>query len=153
MIAKTGGTYYIESISLYRMLLIKDENGEIKWIKPGEEGFDYYIGSTKIMYKYFRKFGTDYSNIENINYSLQTETLSYKEYEPIYNTGAEKARTINIKESNYFNILQTLAESFDAWLDLKILRREDGSVYKKIASFKNYIGQENPVGLKYGVNL
>lgn len=153
LIAKKAGTYYIETAKLYQLIVIINDKGEIELIKPDSEGANYYIGKTKIIYKYFQKFGINYLGLEDINYSQQTDVLSYKTYEPIYNTNAEKVRSINAKESNYFNILQSLAEAFDAWLDLKMVRDQSGTVLRKIASFKNYIGQENPAGLKYGVNL
>jgi hypothetical protein len=42
-----------------------------------------------------------------------TNILKYDIYEPIYNEGAEKIRTVSVKESNYFNNLQTIAENFE----------------------------------------
>jgi hypothetical protein len=46
------------------------------------------------------------TNIEHL------DTLSYSTYIPVYNTGAEKVRAVSAKESNYFNILQSIAETF-----------------------------------------
>jgi phage minor structural protein len=72
---------------------------------------------------------------------------------PRYNSDAEKVRTISAKESNYFNILQSIAETFEAWLDLEITRNGDGGIDDKKVKFKNYVGKTNYAGFKYGINL
>ena len=79
--------------------------------------------------------------------------LTYETYKPIYNTGACKIRTVSVKESNYFNILQTIAETFEQWLDIQVDHNIDGSVKRKSVAFKNYVGKNNYAGFKYGVNL
>jgi hypothetical protein len=69
-------------------------------------------------YKYFRAWDVDQ---ENPNVCLDKKSLSYETsqeidystYVPVYNNGAEKIQTITAKESNYFNILQTIAETFE----------------------------------------
>ena len=81
--------------------------------------------------------------------------MNYGVYKPIYNIGGVKVRSVNVKESNYFNILQTIAETFEQWLVINIDRNDDGSVKtdgKKI-SFKNYRGDNNYACFRYGVNL
>jgi hypothetical protein len=53
---------------------------------------------------------------------------------------------VSIKESNYFNILQGIAETFEAWLELEAKREdknEPGKITSKIARFKNYVGNDN----------
>jgi hypothetical protein len=50
--------------------------------------------------------------------------LNYIDYLPVYNDEAEKIRTVTAKESNYFNILQSIAETFEAWLLLEVNRNE-----------------------------
>jgi hypothetical protein len=82
-----------------------------------------------------------------------TDEYDYSTYTPVYNTGAEKIRSISAKESNYFNILQSLAETFEAWLLLRVERDDFGAVERKIISFKKYAGGDNHAGFKYGVNL
>jgi hypothetical protein len=48
--------------------------------------------------------------------------LNYFDYIPVYNEGAKKIRSVTTKESNYFNILQSIAETFECWMDLEIER-------------------------------
>jgi phage minor structural protein len=79
--------------------------------------------------------------------------MDYDTFVPIFNQGAKKIRTISIKESNYFNILQTIAETFESWLDLSIERDADGYIKSKTVSFKNYLGETNHANFRYGVNL
>lgn len=156
LVAKQSGTYYIESLMLYKLIIALGEDGKHIYIKPDNgdgKNEEYYIGEIKTTYNYFKKDGTNYESLGDVIYSSQVDSLSYQTYKPIYNSGAEKIRGITAKESNYFNILQSIAETFEAWLDLKIERDSSGAIIRKVASFKNYIGQENPVGLKYGVNL
>jgi phage minor structural protein len=61
-------------------------------------------------------------------------------------------RSITAKESNYFNILQNIAETFEAWLELSI-SREDGAITSKTVKFKNFSGKKNYANFRYGVNL
>ena len=74
-------------------------------------------------------------------------------YVPRFNEQAEKIRSITAKESNYFNLLQSIAEKFEAWLVLKINRNSDGGISSKKVIFKNYAGEQNYASFKYGVNL
>jgi phage minor structural protein len=109
-------------------------------------------------YHYFSSWLVDNDNpnaiIDKANLVTDARnSLSYDEYLPVYNEGAKKVRSITVKESNYFNILQTIAETFEAWLDLEITRNSDGGIVKKTAKFKNYLGQENYANFRYGVNL
>jgi phage minor structural protein len=60
---------------------------------------------------------------------------------------------VSAKESNYFNILQSIAETFEAWLDLEIGRDSTGKITSKAIKFKNYAGADNFAGFRYGVNL
>jgi phage minor structural protein len=71
----------------------------------------------------------------------------------VFNEGAKKIRTVSAKESNYFNILQNIAETFEGWLDLEIKRDEYGGIEEKKVTFKNYLGETNYANFRYGVNL
>ena len=79
---------------------------------------------------------------------------------PIFNENSEKVLSIQASNSNYFNILQNLCETFECWLDIRVSHEEDGSItldknynpIKKIA-FKEYAGKDNFAGFKNGINL
>lgn len=69
---------------------------------------------------------------------------------PLY---CEKRRAITAKESNYFNILQTLCENFECWIEFLVDHNADGTITRKTIRFRNYIGDQNWAGFRYGVNL
>ena len=50
-------------------------------------------------------------------------------YNPVYSN--QKRRTITAKESNRFNLLQTLAELFEMWCVLRITHNSSGAVTQK----------------------
>ena len=79
---------------------------------------------------------------------------------PLFNDNSEKILSIQAEHSNYFNILQSLCETFECWLDIKVEHDEDGSItldkdynpIKRVA-FKEYAGKDNFAGFKNGINL
>ena len=78
---------------------------------------------------------------------------------PEYNEGSEKILSINESQSNCFNILQTIAETFECWIDLEVEREENGAIKledgipQKFVNLKEYVGKDNWAGFKYGINL
>jgi hypothetical protein len=93
---------------------------------------------------------------ELIKTPIPESDIDFSDYVPIYNDGAEKKRTVDAAESNYFNILQTIAEKFECWLDLEIKRDDPlnpGKITAKKVTFRNYAGDVNYAGFRYGVNL
>lgn len=72
-----------------------------------------------------------------------------------------KKQAIDIKESNYFNIIQTFCEKFGCWAKFNIGRKvtsdssERGAIdsTQKYIKFQNSIEVPNFSGIKYGVNL
>jgi phage minor structural protein len=49
--------------------------------------------------------------------------------------------------------LQSIAETFNAWLSLEIIREDNGAIDQKYISFHNYMGKNNYAGFKHGINL
>ena len=79
---------------------------------------------------------------------------------PKYNEDSQKILSISEAQSNCFNILQTIAETFETWLYLDVAHNIDGSLlldnnYKPIkkVAFKEFAGKDNYAGFKYGINL
>ena len=76
------------------------------------------------------------------------------------NENCEKTLSIEEQKSNCFNLLQSLCETFECWLEIRVEHDEIGVIkldenhkpIKKVA-FKEYIGKENFSGFKYGINL
>jgi hypothetical protein len=90
-----------------------DENGNI--IIPDYELEDSaaaqeYVkqGTIERKYHYFNENLVKGDNAITDKEKLSTivkDALTYIDYKPVYNEGAEKIHTITAKESNYFNIL------------------------------------------------
>ena len=83
-----------------------------------------------------------------------------KEVKPLYNENSEKYLSISASQSNCFNILQTIAETFECWIDLVVEHDEHGYITfnddgrpNKYIYLKEYIGNDNWAGFKYGINL
>ena len=79
---------------------------------------------------------------------------------PVYNEKSEKYLSIEESQSNCFNILQSICETFECWLKIDVEHNEDGSIkldgnYKpnKKVYLKEYAGKDNFAGFKYGINL
>jgi len=77
-----------------------------------------------------------------------------------YNENFEKIRTVNAKRSNRFNLLQTLAQTFECWAQFIINHDSTGrTIYnsdgtpQKYVRFKNEIGQQTGIGFIYGIDL
>lgn len=77
-----------------------------------------------------------------------------------YNTNFEKIRTVTAKQSNRFNLIQTLAQTFECWAQFIINHDSTGrTVYnadgtpQKYVRFKKDIGQVTGIGFVYGIDL
>lgn len=145
--------YYLKDIQLYKYVAI-DENGTPMSLETQADNIE--DGITTTTYYYFSKDEYDATpcEVEALSFDHVSNSLEYSSYRPLYNIGAEKIRTISAKESNYFNILQSIAETFECWLELEVRRNnETGQIQSKIAKFKNYAGSNNYAAFRYGVNL
>ena len=78
----------------------------------------------------------------------------------VYNEQNEKILSISEAQSNCFNILQTICETFECWLKIYVQHEDDGSISvdengksQKTIALKLYAGQDNYTGFKYGINL
>lgn len=142
--------HYIKTIELHKV--VRDKDNKIIRLKAQANKIDEGVVNTK--YFYFTKEAYDAATIKDeIKYIHTADKAEPSAYEPVYNARAEKIRSVTAKESNYFNILQSIAETFEAWLDLKIIRDDNGTVIDKQVSFKKYSGGDNYAAFRYGVNL
>lgn len=149
--ASEPGEYYLEAIELFKVARYNNT------IIPLEEQADSLEDRTveKTYYYFTDKALKGITSADQLKPEATAKTLSYTTYKPVYNDGAQKVRAVTVKESNYFNILQSIAETFEAWLTFDISRNDDGGILeegKKIA-FKNYVGGDNYACFRYGVNL
>ena len=79
---------------------------------------------------------------------------------PLYNENSDKVLSISVSQSNRFDILQTIAETFECWVDLVVEHDEHGAILldeegkpKKFVYLKEYAGKDNYAGFKYATNL
>lgn len=155
------GVYYIKKLALYRKVIGND--GKIivpDYEEETSEAAADYIDKSKLVTKYYY-FESSLVSPNNANAITEKEKLpticlpelSYSVYRPVYNEGAQKVRAVTVKESNYFNIIQSIAETFEAWTDIVVERDDDGSIKSKKVKLKNYSGKDNNACFRYGVNL
>lgn len=154
----------------YRLFLTFDnlaDNEEIyitkfrfyKFFSNGTQ-YGYYtpdnpIDETNVTYVEIQKFfpaGTDWKSNLTINENQLTFSQPVGTIKPVLSNYAAKRSSVNIKESNYFNGIQTLAETFKCWPHIQVQHNANGEVEKKSICFKNYVGQPNFIGFKYGIN-
>ena len=152
-------TRWVEEIQLFRKIIGSKDDQEVR-INPG----DFDISSvSKVVYKYYNyttnsgKINKD--DIEYLHVSTSPWTDNGK-LEVQYTDNFDKVRSISEKQSNRFNILQTIAETFECWIQFEILHDENTGkiiyqkgVPQKFVSIKSEIGQETGVGFIYGIDL
>lgn len=132
-------------------------------INPGEMDA---MSIAQFVYKYYDPEQNKNSTKESIIYEDISRT-PIAEYTPVYVDGFEKTRTISARESNRFNILQSLCETFEAWCSFEIEHDDNGhiawkkdkdgnkiiGVPSKKVRFRKAIGEETGVGFVYGIDL
>lgn len=86
-------------------------------------------------------------------YIGQYEGAIPSNFNPTYED--EKVRFINVKESNRFNLLLTLAETFNCWAIFSIDHDETGAIIpnSKTVTFKERLGEDTGLGFVYGIDL
>lgn len=103
--------------------------------------------TTQYAYYYPSDNNIDYIYIGDLN----------PNYTPI--SGPYKQATIKIKQSNRFNILQTIGESFKGWIYFNIIHEDDGSIAmqygvpQKYVGIKQYLGEYTNIPFEYGIDL
>lgn len=144
-------TYFIEDCQIFQFKEKDDNSGE--YYTPD----DLIDGITKKIYNYFYT-NSSYENAEEIEYIYR----GYKEqpYKSLYYDDYRQIRTIEAKESNYFNLIQNLCETFECWADFRVKHDSLGYILKdkqnnyiKEVILKPYTGKENWAGFHQGINL
>ena len=156
-----SGIYYIQDIQLTRYA--PDTNGN-----PVLIGNIPTASSNAIEY-YYVKPAVDTLAEDVVTYVSTDELLKYLypnpldrqniTVKPLYNTDSEKNLIISASKSNCFNILQTIAETFECWIDLVVEHESNGAISiingipQKFVYLREYAGKDNYAGFKYGINL
>ena len=152
---------------LYELIHGKDKDGK-------DIILDLYdINSTDVAKKFYYYYLEGTSNPDGTAPYIYKAQIPCPLYEPVYggwakSAGAterkysqfEKVRTIYGQQSNRFNLLQELAETFKCWARFKIYHNADGSIErdekgkpKKTVYFSEKIGQQLSYGFTYGIDL
>ena len=143
---------WLEEMQLFN-LVYTEENGTQIRINP--QDFDLAsIGREK--FTYYQKNG------KTINYLWEAyEDWEEAQVEPVYVPNFEKIRTIEEKNSNRFNLLQTIAETFECWVKFEVLQDEstgrlyydsEGKPVKRVY-FVRDIGEDTGVSFVHGIDL
>lgn len=129
-------------------------------INPGD--IDVQSVST-VKYNYFnhtKSQGLINPNDVSYLWSSATDWDCDEFLQPQYNDNFEKIRSISAKQSNRFNLIQSLAETFECWAQFIINHDSTGrTIYnndgtpQKYVRFKKDIGQETGIGFVYGIDL
>ena len=157
---------YVEECWIYREVL--DENGN-PIIATSQPTYDIKINTKYKGYKPSENI--DITDKENIKWYCDTSSeeefiSNYSNLKLQSNDNSEKILSITAKESNYFNLIQTICETFECWARFTVLHNADGSVkfeefpagsgvYRpcKYVTLHKFVGQPNYAGFRYGVNL
>ena len=149
--------YYIQDIELTRYY--KDANQN-----PVTIGNIPVASATKTEYYYLapkaNSFAADVETYTKLDTLANSLLIDKNLIVPLYNENSIKVLSINESNSNCFNILQTIAETFECWIDLSVDREEDGAIKldennnpKKYVYLREYAGKDNFAGFKYGINI
>lgn len=128
-------------------------------INPGEMDMQ---SIAQIYYKYYDP-EQSYSGADDLLYTY-IGTEKSNSFAPYYGSGAndyEKVRTITGKESNRFNLIQNLCETFECWASFETAHNEETGEISydekglpcKTVSFRGEIGERTGLGFIYGIDL
>lgn len=151
-----------KQIRFFKKIVYKDDKGVEKYIDP--DSSQVIKGQILDFYSYYDP------NQNGGEYDKDTIKYLYREqvegpYTPEYTW--EKVRSITAKESNRFNIIQSICETFECWADFIVNHTETGEIItnfsydgedikierEKFIALREYLGKQNFVGFKYGINL
>lgn len=118
----------IEDVQLFKIVTEEKEDGVYYRLPNGaavrdgqllSEPLAATIKENKIFYKFD----------ENVTSKDQLVYLDpNKDYRPVYQNGYEKVRSITASESNRFNLLQNLSETFECWCRFEIKHKDTGEI-------------------------
>lgn len=147
-----SGSVWLEEIQFFKKVI--DSNNRI--IEPNNL---FTEGVTKTIYRYYNADHDEVTDIGSLKFLYEGETES-NTFTPTMNN-YEKMATIEAKNSNRFNILQSIAETFECWVRFEIehdqdtgymRRNESGLPIKKVLLVEN-IGEDLGWSFEYGIDL
>lgn len=156
---------WIKSIQFFPEVPIevKDEQGNNKapFICPYDIDTSTVVSTIHRYYNHTSAVANKISSIDDINFLWSgTGVWANNKLEYEQNNFVKK-RSISISKSNRFNILQTIAEQFECWINFEIehnqktgeiSRNQDGSPCKYVSVRQN-VGKDLGFGFIYGIDL
>ena len=151
-------TCWLEELDFFAYTEGLDADGNIVRINPKELNVQ---SVATIRYNYYNHTkNEELTSVDDLNYIWRNyEDMANPPFTPVYNEDFVKIRSITISKSNRFNILQTLAETFECWLEPYIEHTAAGAfvyddgVPRKYIRFKQTRGVETGVSFSYGIDL
>ena len=153
----SNGTYWIEDIQFFKYsegVTSYDPDTQPQRMNPGEISLQSIV---QPVYKYYYK-DNNATTADKLTFIYTGSTEESSIYQPVYNN-YEKIGTISEKESNRFNILQSIAETFQAWVKFRIGHEENGAIKfidgipQKFVYFVEQIGEDTGISFEYGIDL
>lgn len=148
---------WIKSIQFFPE--IKTEKGS--FICPYDIDTSTVVSTIHRYYNHTAATDAGISSLDDIDY-LWSGTGTWDNADLTYEqNNFVKKRSISISKSNRFNILQTIAEQFECWMNFEIehnqdtgeiIRNEDGSP-RKYVSVRQDVGEDIGFGFIYGIDL
>ena len=124
------GTYYFEDVQLFKYVLDDDSRvclpkGLTINLNENNENIEEGVQAYTITnyYYYYPDANAVKEQIEYLYIGPDS-----KKYPVKYNQNFEKIRSITQKESNRFNLLQTLSETFECWCCIDVKHKETGEI-------------------------
>ena len=155
-------TVWIEEAQFFKYVESADGpgDGNITFIVPGNFST---LSPVKKQYNYYDNTIYKSQTRDDIQFLYQGTTnldLSTAGLTPKLNENYEKIRSITERQSNRFNLIQSIAEQFDCWAHFYIGHNADGSIQYdssgmpyKFVYFTNTLGQDTGIGFVYGIDL
>ena len=158
LVNNSSNIYWLEKVEFFREVTGINSDGDPSRMNPGEMSTR---SIAEIYYNYYEPYQI-VSDPSEIIYAYHN-TIDWNQVEPVFRDNPfEEVRSITAKNSNRFNLLQTIAETFDCWCEFIIEHNTDGSIQytntnpaeaKKYVRFVRDIGQNNGLSFTYGLDL
>ena len=156
----TSEKIYIEDVQVFPYYTYTEDNIERLCVPGGR-----LYSEVKTKYVYYEP-NSEMKSIDDLK-PVYDEYTNNSDFIQVYATNSEiegsneftKVRSISGKESNRFNLLQSLCETFECWMKLRVEREPNGEIkidntgrQQKFVSFREFVGKENQIGFRYGIN-
>ena len=153
----TTSIRWVEDIELFKLeygITSYDNTTQLR-INPGEISLQ---GIAKTIYRYYNADHDNVKSVEQLAFLYEGEEPQLQ-FIPVTNN-YEKIATIEIKQSNRFNILQAIAENFECWVRFIINHDNTGKVLldengfpQKYVRLVEYIGNDLGLTFEYGIDV